>query len=134
MEYMLWFHVPYHKILISQQISYKMYMISYMICHENSARKAKIDMILYDIIQFHGKNHDIMYNIINFFMISIAQERLKKYHIWYHIWYHGFFYDITYDMIYDISFKLWYHIWYHIIYDIIYDIIHLKSYMISYMI
>ena len=71
----------YHKILISQQISYKMHMISYMICHENSARNGKIDMILYviyDIIQYHGKNHDIMYNIIVFFMISIAQERLKS--------------------------------------------------------
>jgi hypothetical protein len=28
MEYMLWFHMLYHKILISQQISYKMHMIS----------------------------------------------------------------------------------------------------------
>jgi hypothetical protein len=70
-------HAQYHVILISQQISYKMYMISFMICHENSARKAEIDMILYDIIQYHRKNHDIMYNIIDFFMISIAQERQK---------------------------------------------------------
>ncbi len=70
-------HAQYHVILISQQISYKMYMISYMICHENSARNGKIDMILYDIIQYHEKNHDIMYNIMNFFMISIAQETVN---------------------------------------------------------
>ena len=38
--------MTYHKILISEQILYEMYMISYMIWHDDSARKAEIDMIL----------------------------------------------------------------------------------------
>ena len=39
-------HAQYHVILISEQILYEMYMISYLIWHDDSARKAEIDMIL----------------------------------------------------------------------------------------
>ena len=117
---------------------------------KNSARKAEMDMILSKRVWYHRKfmiSYIISYYL---YMISVAQERQKKYHIWYHIWYHCFFYDIIYDMINDISFKtmiscmisynLWYHIWYHtwnifkIIYDFIYDIaydIGMISWMIS---
>ena len=98
MDYMLWYHVTYHKILISEQILYEMYMISYMIWHDDSARKAEIDMILSKRVWYHKKSmisYMISYDFDN---IRVAQERQ------------------SYDIIYDIIVFLWYYRWYHIWY------------------
>ncbi len=38
MDYMLWFHVTHHKILISEDILYDMSMISFAISQKNNAR------------------------------------------------------------------------------------------------